>query len=250
MHYIVIDVEFNGRRFASELPMEVIELGAVCLNERLEVVGEFSRFIKPVYFAKLNKFIRQKTGILQEQIDEAARFPVVFHSFVQWLAQYDSAIIFTWGGEDLKRLLLDTRMHKLDETVWQTTLSFDLLKGYIRAKQLKNDISVENALIECGFTVEQPAHRAINDAHMTAQILVAIFAELDITQATPYKEQVTNAKERQLLKNAMRNYRRKQLTPDWNQIYQQYLKDQPFMTDERKATELKQYFDEKMAQNH
>ena len=29
LDYIVLDIEFNGRKFASELPMEVIEIGAV-----------------------------------------------------------------------------------------------------------------------------------------------------------------------------------------------------------------------------
>ncbi len=36
MDYIILDIEFNGRKFASDLPMEVIEIGAVRLDASLE----------------------------------------------------------------------------------------------------------------------------------------------------------------------------------------------------------------------
>lgn len=60
MDYIILDIEFNGRKFASELPMEVIEIGAVRLNSALEQTDEFSALIKPIYFSKLNSFIKKK----------------------------------------------------------------------------------------------------------------------------------------------------------------------------------------------
>ena len=60
MDYIILDIEFNGRKFASDLPMEVIEIGAVRLNSSLQYINEFSSLIKPVYFSKLNGFIKEK----------------------------------------------------------------------------------------------------------------------------------------------------------------------------------------------
>ncbi len=65
--------------------MEVIEIGAVRLNSSLEQVDEFSALIKPVYFSKLNSFIKKKTGIPQEDIDAASRFPKVIGDFTAWL---------------------------------------------------------------------------------------------------------------------------------------------------------------------
>jgi hypothetical protein len=49
--YIILDIEFNGRKFASDKPMEVIEIGAVRLNSSLQQVDEFSAFVRPVYFS-------------------------------------------------------------------------------------------------------------------------------------------------------------------------------------------------------
>lgn len=60
MDYIILDIEFNGRKFASEHPMEVIEIGAVRLDASLQVKDEFSALIKPIYFSTLNSFIKKK----------------------------------------------------------------------------------------------------------------------------------------------------------------------------------------------
>lgn len=60
MDYIILDIEFNGRKFASEHPMEVIEIGAVRLDASLQYKGEFSALIKPIYFSTLNSFIKKK----------------------------------------------------------------------------------------------------------------------------------------------------------------------------------------------
>ncbi|MDQ0877164.1 inhibitor of KinA sporulation pathway (predicted exonuclease) [Paenibacillus sp. V4I3] len=62
MDYIILDIEFNGRKFASDLPMEVIEIGAVRLDSSLKAIDEFSSLVKPVYFSKLNGFIKKKNG--------------------------------------------------------------------------------------------------------------------------------------------------------------------------------------------
>lgn len=60
MDYIILDIEFNGRKFASEHPMEVIEIGAVRLDSSLQYKDEFSSLIKPIYFSTLNSFIKKK----------------------------------------------------------------------------------------------------------------------------------------------------------------------------------------------
>src|SRR5690606_24620949 len=123
------------------IPMEVIEIGAVRLNSQLEVIDTYASFIKPVYFKKLNPFIQNKTGIPQESIDNADRFPKVIRSFLSWLDRSEEVVFVTWGGEDIKRIVLDTRMHKLDDQYWMNTPYLDLLKSYIRYKGFTNDVS-------------------------------------------------------------------------------------------------------------
>ncbi|WP_256975797.1 3'-5' exonuclease [Paenibacillus sp. MY03] len=243
LDYIVLDIEFNGRKFASDLPMEVIEIGAVRLNERLELVDEFTAFIKPVYFAKLNSFIQKKTGIPQQSIDTAERFPRVIGAFLQWLSRSESPLLVTWGGEDLKRIVLDTRMHKLDDAYWLSVNYFDLLKGFLRYRGLTNDVSVEAALQELGLSSEGSAHRALDDARMTADIFRTAFPHLDFSFTQKYKDMHSNAKERRLVKNAIRLLRSQKKEPTWEALVEHVFKDKVKLDNPKKVAELQAYFE-------
>lgn len=243
MDYIVLDIEFNGRKFASDLPMEVIEIGAVRLDATLQVKDTFSALVKPVYFAKLNSFIKKKTGIPQEGIDAAPGFPKVIDDFLRWLRQSEEVLFITWGGEDMKRIVFDTRMHKLDDTYWMAARYFDLLKGYLRYKNVTNDVSVEAALADLGIASEGSAHRALDDARMTAEIFRAVFASMDFERTQQFKDTFSNAKERRMVKNAVRAMRTQKIAPQWELLAEKFLKDKVPLDDPRKVAELRELFE-------
>lgn len=247
MDYIILDIEFNGRKFASDLPMEVLEIGAVRLNAELQQIDEFESFIKPVYFSKLNSFIKKKTGIPQESIDRAARFPKVIGRFIEWLNRSESFLLFTWGGEDLKRIVLDTRMHKLDDSFWLAVNYYDLLKGYLRYKNVSNDVSVDTALADLGIEPEGNAHRALDDARMTAHVFRAIADKLDYAYTQQYKDMFSNAKERRTVKNAIRAMVSQKVAPKWEWVVEHYFKDKIPLDDPRKEAELQQVFADELA---
>lgn len=247
MDYIVLDIEFNGRKFASPLPMEVIEIGAVRLNEQFEYIDSFTSFVRPVYFAKLNSFIQKKTGIPQESIDTASRFPAVIRKFMAWIQKSNDPLLITWGGEDMKRIILDTRMHKMDDTFFMQLPYFDLLKGYIHAKGMTNDISVEGALEQLNIETSEQAHRALDDAKMTAKILTAVYDQMNWDKITYYVDTFTNAKERRALKNAVRLLRANKKEATWDNYVERFIKDKLDEIDPKKLDEMKTYF-EKMAE--
>ena len=242
MDYVILDIEFNGRKFASDLPMEVIEIGAVRLDSHLRHMDEFSALIKPVYFSKLNSFIKKKTGIPQEDIDQAAGFVKVISDFISWLNQSESYLLFTWGGEDLKRIIYDTRMHKLDDAYWMAADYFDLLKGFTRYKNVTNDVSVEGALIDLNIIPSGSAHRALDDAKMTSEVFRAIFDKLDFAHIQQFKDVYSNAKERRMVKNAIRSMTLQKIPLTWENLHERYLKEKVALEDPRKISELQQYF--------
>ena len=60
-NYIVFDLEWNQggsvrEQELKELPFEIVEIGAVRLNERREKTGEFSRLIKPQVYHEMHPF--------------------------------------------------------------------------------------------------------------------------------------------------------------------------------------------------
>lgn len=247
MDYIVLDIEFNGRKFASDLPMEVIEIGAVRYDASLRRVDEFSSLIKPVYFSQLNSFIRKKTGIPQEAIDAADGFPKVISAFVGWLKRSEELLLVTWGGEDLKRIVYDTRMHRMDDAFWLAVPYFDLLKGYLRAHGLTNDVSVEAALLQLNIDAAGTAHRALDDAVMTGEVFRSVFDKLDLTRIRQFQDTYTNSKERRLVKNAVRAMAAQKIAPEWELLVEKFLAGKIALDDPRKLAELRQVFDAETA---
>lgn len=249
MDYIVLDIEFNGRKFASKHPMEVIEIGAVRLDSSLQFKDEFTSLIKPIYFSTLNSFIKKKTGIPQEEIDVAPRFPKVITEFREWLDRStDGVLLLTWGGEDMKRIIQDVRMHKMDDGYWMAATYYDLLKGILHARGLKNDVSVEGAMALLGLEPGEPAHRALGDARMTSDIFRAVFHELDFSRAQLYKDTYSNARERKTVKIAIKTILSQKVMPTWELVKEHYFSKTP-LDDHRKLAELKAYFTEQLAKH-
>ena len=71
--YIVFDLEWNQSYRGKvgklpDLPFEIIEVGAVKLNENLEPVSEFSRFVRPFVYTTLDYRVRALTKIQAKQL--------------------------------------------------------------------------------------------------------------------------------------------------------------------------------------
>ena len=59
MNYIVLDLEWNQSPTGKEdemegLPFEIIEIGAVKLNEKFEAIDEYSRTVRPQVYRRLH----------------------------------------------------------------------------------------------------------------------------------------------------------------------------------------------------
>lgn len=68
MNYIVYDLELNSKPFKSSIPNEIIEIGAIKLNENLQEIGMFSSFIKPKYFKNFFPWLSKKPKLLRSKL--------------------------------------------------------------------------------------------------------------------------------------------------------------------------------------
>ena len=81
---ISIDVEMcpvQKRIYKNIFPYsnEIIQIGAVMMNENYEILDEFSSFIKPD-FGKINYFIQNLTGINERDVRSAPTLEAALHS--------------------------------------------------------------------------------------------------------------------------------------------------------------------------
>ena len=63
MNYIVFDLEWNqcygGQEFVNpRMPSEIIEIGAVKLDEKLNIIDRYESYVKPRLYRKLQPHIK------------------------------------------------------------------------------------------------------------------------------------------------------------------------------------------------
>lgn len=80
MNYIVFDLEWNqsstGKAAEVEnLPFEIIEIGAVKLDENGETLQEFSRLIRPVVYREMNQITGELVHLQMKELEKEKAFP-------------------------------------------------------------------------------------------------------------------------------------------------------------------------------
>lgn len=178
MNYIVYDLELNSKPFKSSLPNEIIEIGAIKLDDHLNIIDSFHSFIKPKYFKKLFPVVKRKTNISQDDINSGDCFKDVTTRFIEWLG--DDYILISWGHDDVHNLSLNCKYNRM-KTDWLKK-NIDIQKQFSTIFDLPSGqrYSLLNALLLIGIEIDENLHRALNDAEYTARIFASIFDKVNL----------------------------------------------------------------------
>ncbi|CAH2214082.1 3'-5' exonuclease [Tepidibacter aestuarii] len=180
MNYIIFDLELNSKPFKSKIPNEIIEIGAVKLNEDLEIVDRFQAFIKPKYFPRLFSRIKKKTNIKQIDINNAKSFKLILKSFKDWLGE--DYMLCSWGYDDYYHIKTNCKLHNIKSSWIHEFL--DIQKQFSKINKLEKGktASLSNALTLCDIEIEDTnMHRADIDAEYTCKIFIHLFEKLDFS---------------------------------------------------------------------
>lgn len=177
--YIIYDLEATcwlGR--PPKGANEVIEIGAVKLNEYGEFVDDFNLFVKPYLNPILSPFCKRLTTITQGQVNRAKLFPVVFEQFFDWINIDEDYVMCSWGDADKRLLVNDCHLHKIP-TDWTENYR-DLKKQYHRIKDMNKFTGLKRTLKREGFEFTGVEHRAISDAENLSKIFVKYLDDWDV----------------------------------------------------------------------
>lgn len=171
MNYIVFDLEATC--WEQEMPtyvQEVIEIGAVKLDEYAQQQDTFCRFVKPVFHPYLSNFCKQLTTIRQEDVDRAKDFERVIEEFKEWIGLYDDEeyLLCSWGYFDRNLLEKNCQVHKLEKDWLEHHIS--LKHQYQKIRKITHPIGLKTALQAEGYEFEGTPHRGIDDAQNLAKI--------------------------------------------------------------------------------
>ena len=171
MNFIVFDLEATCWENPHHSQVqEIIEIGALKLDRYAEVIGEFGRFVKPVYHPSLSIFCKQLTSIEQEDVDSAKEFPEVIEEFIDWIGYYDDEeyLLCSWGFFDRKALVHDCELHQLDHD-W-TEHHISLKHQYRDLKGLRKPQGLRRTVLKEGFEFTGTHHRGFDDAVNLAKV--------------------------------------------------------------------------------
>ena len=172
MRKVFVDLEMNPIRriilpSGRIMKQEVIEIGAVAMNEDGEIIGKYSEYVRPVHNDRIDPFITQLTGITFRNVEKADTFPAVFRRFLSWCG--DDYEIYSWSDNDLDQMRKECEEKGIDEICWadrwqdfQTEFSGYL--GYERRMKLSEAVNV------AGLDFQGRAHGALADAENTAAL--------------------------------------------------------------------------------
>ena len=174
MEYVVVDFEWNqspyGKNTSNKhLPFEIIEIGAVKLNEKGEEIDRFDEVIKPKVYKKMHHVTKCLTGITEKDLSQGRAFPKILMDFMLWCG--DDFMFCTWGNLDLLELQRNMKFYHLED------LLVGPIKYYNVQKLFRIFYDEENGAASLEYAVDflkikrgGNFHRAINDAEYTAEI--------------------------------------------------------------------------------
>lgn len=174
MNYIILDLEATCWRDRSlNNQNEIIEIGAVKINDRQETIGEFNAFIKPKLHPELSEFCTELTTIEQRDIDQADNFKTVITDFWNWIDIDEDYLLCSWGFYDRSQFKKDCELNQLN-TAWLKH-HISLKHQYAEIKNLRRPMGMGGALRKENIPLEGTHHRGIDDAKNISKIFLANF---------------------------------------------------------------------------
>ncbi len=174
MNYIVLDLEWNqGDRGHEEpvegLPFEIIEIGAIKVNDAGVMVGEFSRLIRPEVYHEMHQITGKLIHLHMQELEKGKPFPCVMQEFLAWCGE--DVLFCTWGGLDLTELQRNMEFYDMTPLSDGPIAFLDVQKLFSLAfEDGKSRRALETAVDLLGMEKDIPFHRAFSDAYYTARI--------------------------------------------------------------------------------
>lgn len=179
MKYIFVDFEMHpiSKKYYAEREIckgEIIEFGAVMLDESFQEVSSFKEYVNPEYVQEMYHKISRLTGITEERLLGASRFNEVFDRFVDWCNRLDPEfIVYAWSGSDYAQINKEMKLKNTDisENVQNVLKNWvDFQKEYCTLIKADHVISLEKALNSIGEFFVGDMHDALWDARNTAEL--------------------------------------------------------------------------------
>lgn len=182
MKYIILDLEWNNsyNKQLQKLFNEIIELGAVMVDEKMEMVSTFSVLVRARLVKKLSGRTKSITHISNEDMYGGVSLEKAISDFTKWIGDDDDCVFMSWGVEDLHV------MHSnLQYFIGLDTIPFMKryanLQSYCQSVLKRNSgqqLGLASAAALLGIDIsEYSTHRALDDSLISWRCLCRVYKE-------------------------------------------------------------------------
>ena len=195
MPYIVIDLEWNQAMSAkssvfNHLPIhlrgEIIQIGAVKLNDDCTPGEEFQCDVSPVWFRKMHYKVKKLTGFDNDRLAHGLPFPKALEQFLAWCGP--DCTFMTWGYDDSGIMEQNCIIHDLDIDWMGQWVNLQVVYNILTEDTDHNQKSLETAMEHFGIEQTRVAHDALGDAYNTALVC----SRLDLTRGLANYDQLVH----------------------------------------------------------
>lgn len=182
MNYIIYDLEFNQKikdsienenNHFSTIPFEIIQIGAIKLNENFETISTFNSLIKPTIYKTIHPIVENLTKITDDQVSSCKDFISVYKDFINFIGN-DEIILCVWGIVDIKELIRNITFYNLSASQISRYIDIQAYASKYLKTEKKSKIGLKNAIELLNIPIEGDFHNAFYDAYYTAEIFKII----------------------------------------------------------------------------
>lgn len=217
MNYIVLDMEWNQPGYADAalcrngvcMKNEIIQIGAVKLDENKQKTGVFECIIKPVSLTSMNRMIKQLTGITDEMIDKGESFENAINRFRDFCGE--DFVMLIWGYDDIRILKSNLLFHGLDFSWLPANYNLQMIFASQTGLE-RRQYSLSFALEHLEILIDERLHDARVDAEYTAMVCERLNLEEGIRdlKLSPSNETTNTKNSNVLIKRKFRYIRKKE----------------------------------------
>lgn len=118
MKHIVVDLEMNAlaKEYKEEKLLcgrEIIQIGAVALDEQYQEIDSFNTLVKPQYNSRIEPYYMKLTGITTEMVQNAPDFETAIRMFFSWCAGMDTIRIYQWSESDYEQITKELELKRI-----------------------------------------------------------------------------------------------------------------------------------------
>ncbi len=206
--YAVIDLEMcrisaKDRKYDFGYPTELIQIGAVLLDENYEMSDTFMTLVHPEY-GMIDQRIERLTGISNKDVADAPDTKTALTNFFEWLPE--DAKIVSWSESDKNQIAAEIAGKSISISGVEKYMEewIDCQVTFSEKMDNSKQYNLTDALNICSIDSVDGEHDALVDAKNTALLFAKMNKEENLRLSDYYSEKsdtLVNNPMAQLLKN-------------------------------------------------